>query len=156
MLRTSVPLIDASGRRSYSDIMTTRQWIFDPEHGGTTIPAEKRVLVAERIEKYAQKHYAGKFTNLNIRFRGALCYIDAYTAPPQLLDKRATKAEQRLVPTGPPELIHLCRLRHFSLDRWSLAFFSYSDERYHSCAFNDGKIFGTPEGAFDVGAVYLE
>ena len=135
--------------------MTTRQWTFDPERGGTAIPAEKRVLVAERIEKHAQKLYAGKFTSLNIRFRGALCYIDAYTAPTQILDTAATKAKQLLTANEPPELVHLCRLRHFSLDRWSLAFFSYSDDRYHPCAINDGKIFGTPEGAFDVGAIYL-
>ena len=135
--------------------MTTRQWIFDPERGGSTIPAQKRVLVAERIEKYAQKHYAGQFTNLNIRLRGALCYIDAYTASISPLGKRGTKAKQHQVAKGPPELVHLCRLRHFSLDRWSLAFFSYSDERYHPCTFNDGEIFGTPEAAFDVGAIYL-
>ena len=36
-----------------------------------------------------------------------------------------------------------------------MAFFTYSHERYEPCFFPSGKQFGTPEEAFDVGAVYL-
>jgi hypothetical protein len=50
---------------------------------------------------------------------------------------------------------HLCRLRHFGPDRWSVAFFTYSNERYEPCFFQSGKPFGTPEEALDIGAVYL-
>jgi len=30
---------------------------------------------------YAAKHYSGKFTRIDVRFHGALCYIDAYLEP---------------------------------------------------------------------------
>jgi hypothetical protein len=51
--------------------------------------------------------------------------------------------------------LHLCRLRHFAEDRWSLAFFTYSNEKYTPCVFRNGSFFGTPEEGFDVGATYL-
>jgi hypothetical protein len=34
-----------------------------------------------RILDYAAKHYPGRFTRIDVRFRGALCYIDVYTEP---------------------------------------------------------------------------
>jgi hypothetical protein len=51
---------------------------------------------------------------------------------------------------------HLCRIRHFDISRWSMAFYTYSNERYEPCFSPTGDWFGTPEEAFDVGAVYLE
>ena len=51
--------------------------------------------------------------------------------------------------------LHLCRLRYFAADRWSLAFYTYSNERYEPCVFHNGTFFGTPEEGLDVGAVYL-
>jgi hypothetical protein len=50
---------------------------------------------------------------------------------------------------------HLCRLRHFDIYRWSVAFYTYSNEKYSSCVFPNGDWFGSPEEAFDIGAVYL-
>ncbi len=50
---------------------------------------------------------------------------------------------------------HLCRLRHFDINRWSVAFYTYSDEKYSPCVFPNGDWFGTIEEAFDIGAVYL-
>jgi hypothetical protein len=50
---------------------------------------------------------------------------------------------------------HLCRLRHCGQDRWSIAFYKYSDERYEPSFFASGEQVGTPEEGFDVGAVYL-
>jgi hypothetical protein len=49
----------------------------------------------------------------------------------------------------------LVRLRHFDLERWSLALFTYSNEQYTPCVYPNGESFGTVEQAFDVGAVYL-
>jgi len=46
-------------------------------------------------------------------------------------------------------------LRHFGPDRWSVAFFAYSHERYEATFFRAGEAFGTPEDGLDVGAVYL-
>ena len=31
----------------------------------------------ERVRRYAEKHYAGRYTRLDIHFRGHFCYIDA-------------------------------------------------------------------------------
>lgn len=53
--------------------------------------------------------------------------------------------------------IQLCRLRYFAVaGRWSVAFYTYSHERYEPTFFPSGDIFGTPEEALDLGAVYLE
>jgi hypothetical protein len=53
--------------------------------------------------------------------------------------------------------IHLIRLRYFgNEERWTLAFYTYSHERYEPCLFPSGDDHGTPEEAFDVGSVYLE
>ena len=38
---------------------------------------------------------------------------------------------------------------------WSIAFFTYSHQRYEPTLFASGEPFGTPEEGLDVGAVYL-
>jgi hypothetical protein len=136
-----------------------RGWVFDPHSGGVKIPERVKQRTVARIEKYAAEHYAGKFIRLDIRFRGALCYIDAFVEPAEptkeLLQLRGESREQffeRMWNT--PR--HLCRLRHFAEDRWSVAFYTYSHERYEPSVFDNGTFFGTPEEGFEVGAVYLQ
>jgi len=139
--------------------MPIMPWVYDPHSGGVKIPPAVRQRTEQRIRAYAEKHYAGKFTRLDIRFRGALCYIDAYTEPeepaPGLLKVTGETREQflerqRNVP------LQLCRLRYFgNEDRWSMAFYTYSHERYEPCVFNTGSDHGTPEEAFETAAVYL-
>jgi hypothetical protein len=53
---------------------------------------------------------------------------------------------------------HLCRLRYLGPYRtaWSVAFFTYSHERYEPTFFENGELEGTPEEGFEVGAVYLQ
>ena len=52
--------------------------------------------------------------------------------------------------------LHQVRLRYFGGDeRWSLAYFTYSNERYTPCVFHSGSFKGTPEEAFDTGATHL-
>jgi hypothetical protein len=135
-------------------------WMRDPHSGGAKIPHTIRERTEQRIRMYAETHYAGKFTRLHIRFRGALCYIDAYTEPAApsrgLLRALGETREQYLrrlrhVPG------HLCRLRYFGDEEsWSMAFYTYSNERYEPCTFGNGTFFGTPESAFEVGATYLD
>jgi hypothetical protein len=96
-----------------------------------------RQRTEQRIQAYAEAHYRGSYTRLDIRFRGALCYIDAY------------------VKDEPEVPLHLCRLRHFSEDRWSMAFYTYSNEKYEPSLFANGTFLGTPEEAFEIGAIYL-
>jgi hypothetical protein len=134
-------------------------WTYNPHTGGVKIKPADQERIRQRILAHANKHYAGKFTRLDIRFRGALCYIDAYTEPcapsKGLLKARSETREEyfqfmRNLPT------HLCRLRHFSQeDGWSVAFYTYSHERYEPCVFHDGSWTGTLEDGFDIGAAYL-
>src|ERR1041385_5461374 len=88
-----------------------RTWVYDPHSGGVKIPPAVRARTEQRIWKYAETHYAGKFVRLDVRFRGALCYIDAYTEPqeptPDLLRATGETREQFLerVRSFP---LHLC------------------------------------------------
>ena len=136
-------------------------WTYDPHSGGVKIPPQLQAETRERILRHAEEHYHGKFTRIDVQFRGALCYIDAYTepAPPSsgmLKTTGETRAayleRQRNSPT------HLCRLRYLGPYRnaWSVAFFTYSHERYEPTFFESGELEGTPEEGFEVGAVYLQ
>jgi hypothetical protein len=137
-----------------------RGWIRDPHSGGVKIPDAVRQRVTQRIQAYANEHYAGKFNRIEVRFRGALCYIDAYTEPdeptPELLKltgetREAYFERRRSFP------LHFCRLRYFNNEEaWTVAFYTYSNERYEPTMFPNGTFYGTPEEAFQVGAMYLD
>ena len=58
-----------------------RIWVYNPHTGGKSIPPAVQTRTERRILDYAAKHHAGKFTRIDVRFRGALCYIDVYTEP---------------------------------------------------------------------------
>jgi hypothetical protein len=133
-------------------------WAFNPHSGGRTISPRLRIDVAERLKKHAASKYKGLYSRIDIRFRGALCYIDAYKEPRQpdqkLLEithesKAAYFERIRSFP------IHLGRIRHFGDEKWSYAFYTYSNERYEAATFGNGEWFGTPEQAFDISARYL-
>ena len=114
-------------------------WVYNPHVGGVTIPPQVRHRTERRIRAYAEAHYSGTFERLEVRFRGALCYIDAYVEDP------------------PDVPLHLCRLRYFrNEDAWSMAFFTYSNEKYEPCMFRNGTFVGTPEEAFEMAAIYLK
>lgn len=136
--------------------------MFDPHSGGVKISPAARARTAERIKKHATKHYAGSstpYTRLDIRLRGALCYIDAYQEPeepsPQLL-KVTGETRQQFLERMRAAPLHLCRLRHFAEDRWSIAFFLYSRMCYEPSFFADGSQYGTPEEAFEMAATFLQ
>ncbi len=139
--------------------MHGRTWVYDPHSGGRTIPPAVREKTERRIRAHAQKHYAGRYSRLDIHFRGALCYIDAFVEPAEptrdeLRVLRETRDQYFSRLRGVP--IHLWRLRYLGNENaWSLAFFTYSNERYAPCVFHNGSFHGTPEEAFDVGAAYL-
>lgn len=134
-------------------------WVYDPHSGGVKIPKQTKESTEKRILTYAQKYYIGKFTRLDIRFRNQFCYIDAYTEPylpddfppPDFPESREEYIERR---RNTP--MQLCRLRHFSEDRWSVAYYSYSKMKYDPCMFDNGSFEGTPEEGFEVGAIYLK
>jgi hypothetical protein len=125
-----------------------RGWVFDPHSGGVKMSEQVRKRTVERIERYAAEHFAGLYTRLDIRFRGALCYIDASTEPDEpseslLRATGQTREEYEAAHRATP--LHLCRLRHFAEDRWSMAFYTYSNERYEPCVFRNGTFIGTLE-----------
>jgi hypothetical protein len=139
--------------------MRRKVWMHTPHAGGTTIPSTVRHETERRIRTYAEKRDAGTFTRLGIRFHGALCYIDAYVEPEPPSRKLLRVLEEtrdqylhrvRAIP------LHLCRLRYFGgAKTWSMAFYTYGNERYEPCTFPNGTFYGTPEEAFEVGAAYL-
>jgi hypothetical protein len=136
-----------------------KSWSVNPHSGGQKISPAKQDEVRRRIQAYAEAHFAGMYTHLDIRFKGQFCYIDAFTEPmvlegwppPDWPETREEHHERlRNTPT------HLCRLRYFGNDTWSFAFFTYSHEKYEPSVFATGNWFGTPEEAFDISAgVYL-
>ncbi len=140
--------------------MPRKQWVRDPNSGGVKIPEAVKTRTKERILRYAEQHFAGRYTRLDIRFRGQFCYIDAYTEPdvspgwppPDWPETREEMIERlRDTPT------HLCRLRYFGKeDAWGFAFYTYSNEKYELSIFPSGDFYGPPEEAFHVSAeMYL-
>ena len=118
--------------------MGGREWVFDPYSGGNKIPEAVRRQTIDRLERHAAAHCAGQYTRLDIRFRGPLCYIDAFTEPEepsQELLRAVGQTREQLLERLRANPLHLCRLRYFTPDRWSLAFYTYSNERYEPCAF---------------------
>jgi hypothetical protein len=134
-------------------------WAFTPDRGGQRIPEAVQHRTARRILRYAEQHFAGRYTKLAVRFRGQFCYIDAYTEPdppgpnwpprdwPETRDQYLERL--RNTPT------HLCRLRYFGDNRWGFAFYTYSHERYELSVFPSGGFLGPPEEALRASAGYL-
>ncbi|MEL6139125.1 MAG: hypothetical protein AAFR42_17180 [Cyanobacteria bacterium J06628_6] len=135
-------------------------WIFDPHSGGVKIPERVRERTRQRVLTYAEQRYAGKYNRIDVRFRSHFCYIDAYVEPfiPEKFDETlygCTREERiqflRDVPT------HLCRLRYKGdEEKWVMAFYAYSSEKYEPSMFSNGTFFGTPEEAFETSSVYLQ
>jgi len=135
-----------------------RVWVYNPHTGGTKIPPRVQESVKRRIQAYAAKHHAGKFTRIDVRFRGALCYIDAYQEPDVPPRYRPPTGEtrkewiERLRNT--PH--HLCRMRYNgNEERWSFSFYTYAHETYEPSFFLSGDDHGTPEEAFETSAMFL-
>jgi hypothetical protein len=134
-------------------------WVCDPQSGGKKIPETIKSRITRRILDHAEKNYAGKYNRIDVRFSGKFCYIDAYREPQvpkkfnsKLFGESREEHIKRLRDTP----IHLCRLRFFSDDnRWSMAFYTYSHQKYEPCILKTGRWQGTPEDAFDTSPVYL-
>jgi hypothetical protein len=112
-----------------------------------------------RILAHAEKHHAGRYTRIEVRFRRQFCYIDAYVEPnlPPGYDARQPgESHEECLERIANTPVHLCRLRYFG-DRelWSMAFYTYSHDTYAPSVFCTGSFQGTPEEAFDTSAVYL-
>lgn len=105
--------------------------------GGGPVPESIQGQTRQRVLAHAEKILPGKASWIDVRFRSNYCYIDARE------------------PDGSPPT-HLVRLSwEGDVERWSLAFYTYSNEKYQPCVFGNGQPFGTPEEALQIGAVYL-
>ena len=153
--------IQYSNDKSVGETLPMASWVYDPHSGGTKIPKHLRETITYRIQSYAEESYSGKYNFIDVRFRGQFCYIDAYKEPfipEENFDEAlygCTRQERidflRTVPT------HLCRLRYKGdMEKWVMAYYTYSDEKYKPSIFDNGTFFGTPEEAFESSAVYLQ
>lgn len=141
--------------------MPGRTWDFDPDSGGVKVPETVKQRTEARLREVAAGEFAGRYTRLDIRFRGVFCSVDVYTEPeppgpnwpPPNWPETTEQYLERLRNTP----THLCRLRSFGPgDRWSFGFYTYSNERYELSIFPSGDFFGTAEDALRIAAgVYL-
>ena len=134
-------------------------WVHDPHSGGKKIPPAVRARTEQRIQAYAQAHWAGKITRVGIRFRGALCYVEVYTEPaqpsPELLRLTGETAEQYLERQRNLP-IPMFRLRYFGDEEaWSVAFYTFSHERYEPSVLPNGSFYATPEQVLEVATEFL-
>ncbi len=92
-----------------------RTWVYNPQTGGKSIPLDVKLRTERRILDYAAKHYPGQFTRIDVRFRGALCYIDAYTEPglPPGTAPPAGETYEHWIERLRNTPTHLCRIRYF-------------------------------------------
>ena len=131
----------------------------NPHSGGIKIPQAVKDRTRNRILAYAEKHYSGKYTCIDVRFKGQFCYIDAYTEPhvPDFEVSLFGEPREEYIERLQNLPLHLCRLRYFGdEDRWSMAFYTYKHEKYEPRVFDNGGFYGTPEEAFKISALYLQ
>lgn len=141
--------------------MAQKQWVLDPDSGGTKIPETVRHRTEARLRRFAEERFAGRYTRLDVRFRGQFCYVEAYTEPEPLgpdwppADWPESRDEYQDRLRNTPT--HLCRLRYFGdEERWGFGFYSYASERYELSMFPTGDFYGRPEDALGVSAeMYL-
>ena len=138
--------------------MAGNQWDFIPESGGIKIKENIKKQTEKRIIQYAETNLASCYTRLDIRFRNYFCYVDAYTEPevpdgewPDDFPETREEYVERLKKTP----YHLFRLRFYGdEEKWGLAFYSYSSNKYETSVYPTGEFFGTPETALETAAEF--
>ena len=132
-------------------------WVFNPNSGGKPIPELVQRRTDARLRSYAENHYAGRYSRLEIRFRSQFCYIEAYKEPaepgPNWPPANWPETREEYMERLRNAPIRLCRLRYSGdEEHWGFAFFAYSSEKYKLSIFPSGQFFGQPEDAFEVSA----
>jgi hypothetical protein len=128
-----------------------RTWIWAPPK--RAIPKEVQDTLRNLLEKHAYTKWKKVCRKVEVRFRGAYAYVDAF--PVKTDYPHGATADQRARIDATP--VSLCRLGYLGdPDRWEYAFFKYSDEKYEPSISISGDFTATPEEAFDTSAgVYL-
>ena len=137
-----------------------KTWNDDPHSGGVKIPEKKKEKITKRIIDYVEKHYSGKYTRIDVRYKTHFCYIDAYVKPfvPEDYDTSLfSESREDRIERMSKTPFHLCRLRYKGDDeKWSMAFYTYSHNKYEPSIFDNGSFYGTPEEGFQSSAIYLD
>ncbi len=120
-----------------------KQWVFDPHSGGSKVSPSRKIQVEQRIRKFADQNFKGRGDKIEVRFRGALCYVALYI-------------EYKDEPDREDFRFPLCRLRHFDIDRWSISLFLWSNEKYEPTMFPSGEWFGTIEECLEFAGSFLD
>ena len=105
-------------------------WCIDPQSGGTKIPPDNYHLILAQAAAHEEKQAWYPEFKLKLRFKGQFCYLDAF------------EEGEEPFPIG--------RLRYFHDNKWTLAFYTYSNERYEPCIYPSGQWEGTIEEALRV------
>jgi hypothetical protein len=127
------------------------------KRGGKGIPPTVQARLKTRVERYAQQHLSGKFTRIEVNFRGANAYIDLYAEPEGPFGDPASgetvdqyMERLRNTPT------HLCRLGYRGSEEfWRFAFYTYAHDKYEPSFLVTGSPVGTPEDALDTSTMGL-
>jgi hypothetical protein len=61
--------------------VTKRVWQFDPSSGGRPVPNAVRRATKAAILDHGQRHFTGRYRELDLRFKAQFCYVDAYVEP---------------------------------------------------------------------------
>ena len=120
--------------KKFHGIVFSMPWIKNAS-AGEKIPPADYDKIRKRLKEYADTRPWGISRKIQLRFRGQFCYVaneeaDGFLAP-------------------------LCRLCYMGKNRWSSAFYKYSNERYEPCMLPMGSFSGPLEEAFSVCEVYL-
>ena len=93
-----------------------KYWVYDPQSGGVTIPKAQIDAIKARIISHMNK--IAPDVIVGIKFKSQFCYLN-------------TVEDGHIMP--------ICRMRHFDINRWSFAFYTYSNETYQPCLPLSGK-----------------
>lgn len=110
-------------------------WVYDVHSGGKKIPSANYEKIRKQVQAYAAKRPWKDKYKLQVRFKSQFCYVDAL------------ETDGTVSPLG--------RLRYFHDEKWSVAFYTYSNDRYQPCFMNNGTEAGKLEEGVAVCEMYL-
>lgn len=111
-------------------------WYFDPQSGGKKISPDQYEHWRKCIEAFSQSRSWCSKHKLSVRFKAQFCYVD-------------------VTEDGETSPSPLARLRYFNDERWSMTFFTWSNERYTPCILMTGQWQGTFEECLETGTCQL-
>ncbi len=103
-----------------------KYWVYDPQSGGVIIPKKQFDEIKARIISHMAKIAPNVVAD--IKLKSQFCYVN-------------TVEDGHIMP--------VCRMRYFDINRWSFAFYTYSNETYQPCLPLSGKDNDTVEEILD-------